>query len=254
MINLERSTARKEYMDRLLAPYGSMLEIEYIKAVDGRALTEKQREDAFDYARSMKHYGRRLNDGEVGCALSHNLCYRQLLGSENPYALILEDDISLMRDLRQLDLEAADKLLNVDKPRALMLSGDYWYWTRKPICHLYSAVGAYAFCINKAAARLLLEDKPYTVADDWQAFGGMGVQLFAVNPYMIDANIHMDKLSSDVKQDSWGLDRRKMSLAETVSSLVSSTVRKIMKAAGHFEYKTRIMENVAVEREKNPFK
>ena len=77
IINLEKSTVRKQYMQELLSPY-QFLDVEFVKAIDGRLLSEEERALRFDYVRSKKVYGRTLNAGEVGCALSHRKVYERI--------------------------------------------------------------------------------------------------------------------------------------------------------------------------------
>ena len=107
IINLKKSVKRHDYMQSILSPY-SFIDIHFIEAVDGRTLSEEEVEQAFDNKNTIKHYGRKLNRGEIGCTLSHRKCYATLLESDAPYALILEDDIKIMRDLsivQDIDLD-----------------------------------------------------------------------------------------------------------------------------------------------------
>ena len=122
IINLEKSTVRKHYMQELLSKY-IFLDIEFLKAIDGRLLSDEERRSSFDFAKSVKIYGKDINAGEVGCALSHRKAYSELLKTQAQYALILEDDISIIRDLDSWDLYGVDKTLTSRKPRVLMLSG-----------------------------------------------------------------------------------------------------------------------------------
>lgn len=254
IINLERSAVRKQYMQELLSPF-LFLDIQFVKAIDGRMLSKEERHSQFDYPASIRLYGRELNAGEVGCALSHRKAYREFLESKQPYALFLEDDISIQRDLNSLDLVAIDKVLNNACPKALMLSGDYSYYKKKPIARLYSAVGAYAYVLNrKAALKILSLEPPCSVADDWMFYKRLNIKLYAVYPYMIDANVNMNLLSSDVKQDTWGIDRHRMSVKENIIGAFTGFTKKMFKLFHHFEYKVRVVNNVIVERQKNPFK
>ena len=237
IINLEKSAVRKQYMQDLLAQY-SFLDVEFLNAIDGRLLSDEERSSRFDYARSKKVYGRTLNAGEVGCALSHRKAYEAILEGNEPYALVLEDDIAIQRDLNLLPLEKVDKIMRSSRPRALMLSGDFSFYRRRPVIKIYSAVGAYAYIINKAAAKRIMSiSPPCCVADDWMFYKRKGLRLFAVYPYMIDANLNMELLSSDVKQDTWGIDRSQMSLKENVMRAVTSFPVRIFKRYNHYEYK-----------------
>ena len=80
VINLEKSTVRRQYMEKLLAPY-SFLDVEFVKAIDGRLLSEEERRARFDFDGCRALYGRTVNAGEVGCALSHRKAYESLLQS-----------------------------------------------------------------------------------------------------------------------------------------------------------------------------
>lgn len=248
VINLEKSTVRKQYMQELLSGC-EFLDLEFMKAIDGRLLSEEERRTAFDFSRCMSMYGKELNAGEIGCALSHRKAYAQLLQSDQPYALILEDDITIIRDLNALDLEQINRTMNDIRPRVLMLSGDYWYYAkRESVVRLFSAAGAYAYIINRAAAqRILSLTPPCCVADDWMYYKRKGLQLFAILPYMIDANMNMGLLGSDVKQDSWSLDRSRMSLKEIVIGAFTGIIKRLFKLLGHFEAKVRILNNEIVK-------
>lgn len=252
VINLEKSTVRRQHMADQLAPY-PFLDVEFLKAIDGRLLTEEERCARFDYARSKKLYGRTLNAGEVGCALSHRKVYQTLLDENRDYALVLEDDISIKRDLNTLDLASVDRILRTKRPRVLMLSGDYCFYRKRPFIRIYSAVGAYAYLINRAAARLILEKThPCCVADEWLYYKRKGLQLYAAYPYMIDANINMDLLSSDVKQDTWGIDRSQMAIKEIILGGITGVIKKLFKRYDHFEYKVRVVGNKVVGRKLTP--
>ena len=194
VVNLERSTVRKQHMQALLAPYG-FLDVEYIKAIDGRSLSEEELQARFDFKKSKKLYGRRLNAGEVGCTLSHRMIYERILGDGLDYALILEDDITFKRDLNSIDWEEVDKVLRSSRPRALMLSGDFCFYRKKPLVKIFSAVGTYAYMINQAGARLIMKKvAPCCVADEWLYYKRKGLRMFALYPYVVDANLYMDLL------------------------------------------------------------
>ena len=254
VVNLEKSTVRKQYMENLLQPY-SFLDVEFIKAVDGRLLSEIERASLFDYPKSKRIYGRILNAGEIGCVLSHRKAYESLLLGNEPYALVFEDDIAIQRDLNLLPLEEIDRIMKSSRPRVFMLSGDYSFYRQKPVIRIYSAVGAYAYIINKAAAkRILTINPPCCVADDWMFYKRKGLRLFAAYPYMIDANLNMDLLGSEVKQDTWGLDRSKMSLKEIIMRAVSSFPVKIFKRYDHYEYKVLVYKNEIHTRKKKGLK
>ncbi|MGU3577272.1 glycosyltransferase family 25 protein [Brucellaceae bacterium C25G] len=96
LINLDRSNERLVYMQGLL----SNLDIgfERIPAIDGKILShdvlkKHQTQD------NEKHTSI-LTPSEIGCFLSHRKAWQRLLDSDDNFALVLEDDISVSADLR----------------------------------------------------------------------------------------------------------------------------------------------------------
>ena len=124
VINLKRAFCRKEHMQELLEKY-TFLDVKFIHAVDGQLLTDKGVADSFDECQSYKRYGRKLNRGEIGCTLSHINCYQKLVEGTGNYTLILEDDISILKDISVLP--SLMSLIDNNIPTVLLLSGDYWY-------------------------------------------------------------------------------------------------------------------------------
>lgn len=238
IVNLATSTARKEYMQELLSTY-DFLELEFVEAVDGRVFSPEERKTAFNDKDGHKRYGRCINGGEVGCTLSHFKCYKKLLQSNNRFVLILEDDVTIIRDLNSFDWEKVSEFMGVDEPRIMFLSGDYWFWDNKPFTRVFSAVGSYAYFINRAAAQIITRNitQPSNVADDWDVYKQLGVKLFAVHPYMIDANIA--NIPSDIQQDYWGNHKNEMSLKYVLRTLYVGAVKRYLGNKGQFESKVR---------------
>lgn len=238
IVNLATSTSRKKYMQELLSAY-DFLEQEFIEAVDGRVFSPEERELVFDDKTCYKRYGRCINGGEVGCTLSHFKCYNKLAHSNDKFVLILEDDVTIMRDLNSLDWKKVAEFMSVNEPRIMFLSGDYWYRDKKPITRVFSAVGSYAYLINHAAAEKITNkiSRPSNVADDWDVYKQLGVKLFAVHPYMIDANIA--DIPSEIQQDYWGNHKDKMSFRYVIRALYVGAVKRFLGNKGQFESKVR---------------
>ena len=233
-------------MEDLLKDY-SFLDIEFVDAIDGRILRDNELNRLFDCKVSYKKYGRKLNKGEIGCSLSHIKCFEKLAESDDNYALILEDDISIINDINILQEGRTERLLNRETPTIVLLSGDFWYYKADSICEVFSAVGGYSFIINKAAAELLLTDKPaFTVADDWDYIRSKGIKLYAYKPYLVDANLNMDQLSSDIKQEYWGAKKSKMSLRFLLKHLYCQLIKLFLFKIHHFESKVRVINNKPV--------
>lgn len=171
LINLDRSPSRLEYISRRLAALG--LSFNRIPAVDGAALSEEQR-TAFAAARPRD--GRGWSAGQIGCFLSHFESWRLIAAGDNPWALVLEDDLHLsdtlpavITDVSVLDdkidivrLESTGQWLALGPP-AVTLAGRVVRPLRS------SAWGAGAYMISQAAAARLVatETKLHTPTDDF---------------------------------------------------------------------------------------
>jgi glycosyl transferase, family 25 len=70
------------------------LEAEFVRAVDGRALTAADRRQ-YDTRLARLNYRSDMTDNEIACYLSHYRIYERIRRDDLPVALILEDDIDI---------------------------------------------------------------------------------------------------------------------------------------------------------------
>lgn len=193
VINLPKDQDRRESILRETSQF-SILDIEMVKAVYGKELTDQEREDLFDSKKYSQYYGRNVLPGEIGGTLSHRKCYEYLLNTEKSFALILEDDAHFQSDFLGNDFwTAVEGIMNTEKPLILLLQANASYigqanffcrdYTLYPV---YKSVCATGYLVNKNAARLLLHEKrPYWVADDWFRFRKWGIVFYCVYPSVI---------------------------------------------------------------------
>lgn len=232
VVNLERTPERKVYMNRLLSQF-NFLDVSFIKAIDGKCLSEEELTNRFDRKLAYQRYGRNLNVGEIGCTLSHYQCYQKILREKLSYVLILEDDVTIMKEL-----SIAKELIahiNTNVPTILFLSADYWYYQLKKINEKYSiasvfdAVGSYAYLINYAAVKLILKKNKVAanVADSWALYKRQGVHLKAIYPYLVDANI--ESFKSTINQSCWGGKKDNMSLANCIDAYWLAIGKKLLR-------------------------
>ena len=95
VLNFARATDRCGHMARAAAAIGVTLD--FIEAVDGRRLTDAQR-DLVDHRRRRRITPYLLSDNEIGCWLSHRRAMQALVESGKGMAAILEDDVTLLPD------------------------------------------------------------------------------------------------------------------------------------------------------------
>lgn len=99
VISLERATERREHMKGLLSKLGFTATI--ISAVDGKNLRPDQRA-RYNSERARRIYGCEMSDNEIACYLSHLSIYSKMLEHRIDVALVLEDDISAVGDLKPI--------------------------------------------------------------------------------------------------------------------------------------------------------
>lgn len=193
VINLPKDQKRRENALRETGRF-SNLDVEMVKAVYGKELTDQEKERLFDFKKYRQYYGRAVLSGEIGCTLSHRECYKRLLDSNQQFALLLEDDVHFLVDPLDKDFWlAAAEMMNTEKPLVLLLHAEISYTGKEKVfCEgysfysVYNAVYTTAYFINRSAANLLLQkERPFWVADDWFRFRQWGLNILCVYPSAI---------------------------------------------------------------------
>lgn len=92
VINLEGSDERLESVRHMM--HREQVEWRRMPAADGR---HRMPEGDYDYdeAAAIIRHDRPLNEGEIGCYLSHIKALRMFLAGKAAYAIVLEDDIDI---------------------------------------------------------------------------------------------------------------------------------------------------------------
>ncbi len=111
VISLLSATQRRESINNLSKKYE--FNFEYIDAVDKSTIKmeDLKKEKKWAYPKndfycskkcSCSGLGHELNTSQVGCQLSHEIAWRDMIKNEYKNALIMEDDISFHRDFEIL--------------------------------------------------------------------------------------------------------------------------------------------------------
>lgn len=240
VVNLEREESRREYVKGLVAKM-PFLEVEFIKAVEGKKLSHEEKRKAFDNQQAYQKYGRICRDGEIGCTLSHRNCYKQIIERNEDYALILEDDIVISRDLSKI-MDSVPPLMLVDKPRVLLLSGFYWFISKKRIqedyylASIYDAYFTHAYVINQAAAKLILQQRAAYLADDWKYMKEQGVEILAFLPHLVD-QLPEEVAPSSIfgKNENRCMNKRNMRLMRRLKMYQVGGIKKWLMCINRFE-------------------
>ncbi|WP_293959524.1 glycosyltransferase family 25 protein [Sneathiella sp.] len=137
----------------------------FIEAVDGYQLDIDNLPE-YDREKRRRYFGKDLKAGEIGCLLSHRKIYEKMVAEKIPSALILEDDVFLAEDFKDVleDIQSASlhwdlirfvghgKVFDIGFRRLAALRHDYSI-TRVPT----SPSGAYAYLLTIEGAKRLLK-------------------------------------------------------------------------------------------------
>lgn len=195
LINLDKASERLEYVMRSFGEIS--FTIERVSGVLGTGLELPIAEySKLGYAAA---HGKRTNTSEIGCYLSHIKALKQFMGTDNDYAIILEDDVELRGDLELIIKQLTGCSLDWDIVR---LAG-----RRKtqslPVRQLFldtqlhvdfsRQTGAGAYLVNRKAARRMINQMlpmylPYDHAFDREWL--MGLRNFSVQPFPINQQEH----------------------------------------------------------------
>ncbi len=218
VINLAKSQNRRAHMQQQLGSLG--LSYEFIKAVDGKAIKERDL-PPIDHAFAEKlSYRKAPTKAEIGCALSHLKAYQKIVREGMEYACIMEDDVLIRRPeklrwvLQQDNLSAVHKRARFDLIHLYMgyrINSPYlkpllavfprladremdWFsaWGRHKIAAglylsrpCYPYWGTVAYIVNRRACEVFLEEAQGMIrlADILTAAGDLlGLDNYFLNP------------------------------------------------------------------------
>ncbi|WP_017444656.1 glycosyltransferase family 25 protein [Gayadomonas joobiniege] len=97
LINLDSSQDRYAFMAKQLTALA--IPFERVAAVDGRILSKSEIDAVYSTKQNQNRYFKPLNNGEIGCYLSHRLIWQKIIGQNLPWAIILEDDSIINKNL-----------------------------------------------------------------------------------------------------------------------------------------------------------
>lgn len=195
IINLNTSAQRRENTLNQLKR-DKEINYEFISAIDGRKMTDNEKKKSFNIEKAEKFYARNIKPGEIGCTLSHQKCYKNLLESKLSSAIIFEDDIHFVDSISD-KLVLLKDYIDTDIPTVILLSGRFYYTAKRKIngtVLLGKVIDAYlshAYVINRAAAELAIEDYPWFMADNWKFYIKKGIRIYGIIPHLVDQNREM---------------------------------------------------------------
>lgn len=219
VINLDKNPERLGFMRAQLERFG--LSFERFPAVYGKTLSAAERQTGFSQIRSFIASKKKLSDAEIGVAMSHAGCYRKMVENDVATALIFEDDVRLADSFPET-LRRVEAFLDRERPQIVVFSG---YGVSdaetlpQEIRSEKSIWCADAYCLNLAAARLILKANwpVITVADSFKRWHRrFGLELYRALPVTVKQDDTTFKSENQVLPKSNWLVRNLMWVADWV--------------------------------------
>ena len=234
VVNLATALERRSAMQALLSRHG--IRPTWFDAVDGRVMSGDALARCFDARRADIAYGP-MSRGEIGTSLSHLEIYRRMVEQEVPCAVILEDDVLLADDFRDLLApEGAQSLaaaFGPDDPVMVQMThvargyrqGAIALGSRQIVRPHGGVWLTSGYFLTLAAARNLLAAMypVWMVADHWRYFEREGLlRLYALTPNAVWES----QLSqvSDIAPERSARRKDKKTIVDRLGRLLDTTI------------------------------
>ena len=234
VVNLATALERRSAMQALLSRHG--IRPTWFDAVDGRVMSGDALARCVDARRADIAYGP-MSRGEIGTSLSHLEIYRRMVEQEVPCAVILEDDVLLADDFRDLLApEGAQSLaaaFGPDDPVMVQMThvargyrqGAIALGSRQIVRPHGGVWLTSGYFLTLAAARNLLRAMypVWMVADHWRYFEREGLlRLYALTPNAVWES----QLSqvSDIAPERSARRKDKKTIVDRLGRLLDTTI------------------------------
>jgi glycosyl transferase family 25 len=177
-----------------------------VAAIDARLVCAKGK---FDAQRYRRRHGRELRMAEVGCYLSHLAAMQAFLATDARYALILEDDATLLPALPDVLAQATaggaaetwDVLKLESRRRGFKLALLQLTSSHAISVNLFRSTGSAAYVVSRHAAQVFLDrllpiSQPYDHAFDRGWF--LNLRMREISPLAVSAQIGENAANSTI--------------------------------------------------------
>ena len=187
VVNLDHDVGKWDDVHTRLSSAG--VEHERFSAVYGKHMPREEKSKVLNRFRWWCATGRRCEDGELGCAISHLTLYRKMIEENICVACVFEDDVVFDERMPE-QLDRVGSFLNSDLPRVVLLSSRKAIardnWGIEPI---QGDFGTFAYMINLSGAKAMVSanfpvQRP---ADQWAWWRRLGkIELYHAVPIVCD--------------------------------------------------------------------
>ena len=184
VVNLDTEVERFEKLSARARDL--QITIERFPAIYGKGLSFKEKHKRVSYFKWSCIVGQPPTDGEIGCALSHMDVYKRILDEKIPFACILEDDVVLAHQFKDV-LRQVETFCQTNKSAIILLSNKHGVpntinqITKVKEC----ATGTYGYVItNEAAKAIVVRNRLLKCPSDFWPwlFKNKDVQLYKAFP------------------------------------------------------------------------
>lgn len=247
VINLERDKSKKAHMDFLAKKH--RLEFIYINAIDGKKLTVDAVNDCYDNEGAIDAIKRSMSTSEIACALSHKMIYKKIVADSIPAALILEDDVDMDDDFKQV----ANRSLSLARPWDVILLGSHISssrhkdvksskWMKHQLTEKHRiaipvemAYGAYGYLVSYEGAKNCLKHCiTISMPADHITGNSRLLNLYCCQPSVITVN------NSLLEESNLHNEREALKIESTNNYLRTSPQKKILLFTGLYAPYTKI--------------
>lgn len=247
VINLDRSKDRLEDIRSQFATQS--LPFERIDAVNGAAMGEQELAEWYSPNHTM-HYYKRLNPAEIACYLSHRKAWQHIVDRALPFAIILEDDISISGDLAEVANQIAQwpgdwdyiKLAEHSRRRRIVLEEQMGEVSR--VTYHKVPARTCAQVVSFEGAKKLLDHsqniaRPIDI--DLQYWWEKNLRIFGYQPYPVEPNMHweseIDKLAkrSHTERHGWLKVRQQIAFVLNNNKNIKKRLATLNAMRGRFQ-------------------
>lgn len=201
VINLKKNKQRMIEISQSLKLAG--VAYERLTAVYGKELPEDVKARSVNRFRWWCTQGYRIRDGQLGCALSHQLVYRKLLSGGDKCCCVMEDDAKIY-DYYAEQLQRVETWISEEEPQVILLANhseaECKEWVIRPTKDSF----AEGYVINRRAAEMILKvNFPIAMpADAWKYWQKRGVlRVYHAFPSVCNQQWQDEGYKSDVSPD-----------------------------------------------------
>ena len=241
VINLARAVARRRAMTEMLQSLG--IEFEFLKATDWKELTE-QDYSRIDTATRERQGQKPLSKSMIAAVTSHRRALAELIVSEDKMAMIFEDDVTILPEVKDILALVESSEIDFD---VIFLHRGRSKNAFVPLKHIgryrlgmvkFSDYGTLGYIITRNAAQLYFRHYPkivYRSDHSLHAYWENGLKTFSLDPPVVH---HENQSGPHSFLDEVKIDGRSRSVAARARRLGTELTKEFQRRRA-FERRVR---------------